>query len=289
VHFGDLFLTGHRGTREGLPCEETLARALGALDRMEKLHAIDFLLFSGNLTAGMRPSDARVLASFLRHVSGRWRVVPGVVEARGVPLGKSEFLHLAKGHDRPFWSWRAARNVRVVGIDTTGDGQSSGVVDEEQLAFLRAEVDAHPHECLLVLTHHPPLAWDDLSLPESFRETHSIENAEEFRFVLEAGGNIKLVLSGHRLRNAVRTSSGIHYITTPSPSLYPAAFREVRVQGRRAKLIYHPVLGSVESARAREKLIASQRARLYNPQMPSTYTDMVLGSARDREGELSLR
>lgn len=293
AHFGDLFLTGFEGALRGLPLADTLGRALSALERVASLRSLDFLLFSGNLVAGARPSDARVLTSFLRRIGRTWRVVAGPADVSGLPLARRDFLRLVDGHgpgpERPWWAWKAGRHARVVGLDTTAPGDPGTVVTEEQLAFLREQVDRHPDDLLIVLTHHPPLPWDDEALPRAYREQRSLDNAMQLRFVLEAGENVRLVLSGCRLRNAVRSSAGLHYVTTPSTAVYPAAFRELHVRGHALELLYHPLLSAAEERKARRELAATPRARDYNPRLPSTYADMVLGSASDRTAALALR
>jgi hypothetical protein len=295
LHAGDLLMTAEPGGYRGLSLTKSIDRAFTAAEKMNALDDIDFILFSGNLIANRRPSDARVLLEFLGMLRHRWFVVPGSAEAAPGTDGleKSEFLDLVTGHGpdegRGFWAVRAQRRVWLLGIDTTLSPTADPGLWDRQLTLLKETVDGRPDELLLVLAHHPPLGPEAPRLRGPWAPEPPDPDREELRFVLEAGENIKMVFAGHRLWNEVRTVSGLHVVTSPSTGLFPAALREVRIRGRRARLLYHPLLSSEDESRAREAAAASGPARKYNPEMPRTFADLLYGTGRDREGVLRLR
>jgi len=295
AHVGGFLLTGKEGRHDGRPLRRTISRALAALERMESILGLDFVLLSGDLIANLDASDARVFLE-VRKAAGRpWLVVPGAAEAAGRPgcLAKKEFLALCEGMGpeagRGWWARKVGRRAQVVGLDTTVEGRARGRVSAEQLSFLRSFIDDHPDELVVVLAHHPPVAAPDANLPAPWRRAHGIENLAEVQFTLEAGENVKLVFSGNCLLNHVHSLSGLHVVTTPSTCLFPAAFREVVIKGRRVDLTYHSLLDREDEARLRADLAASDLARAYNAEVPQALAATLLGGPADRTTRLTLR
>ena len=130
-------------------------------------------------------------------------------------LAKDEFLSHVRNDGRParaFYSFERG-GIRFIVLDACyrPDGTAycrgnffwrNAFLPEEQLAFLRAELDAAKGPCVPVL-HQQLDAEDDTC----------IRNAPDVRAILEKSGKVKCVLQGHLHEGSFREVNGIGYYT----------------------------------------------------------------------------
>ena len=90
--------------------------------------------------------------------------------------------------------------LRLVVLDTTRPGVDRGGLDEEQLAWLEAELAAAPDRLTLLALHHPPIstgsdAWDEICLPAADR--HALAD------VVKRHPQVRRLVAGHVHRTIV--------------------------------------------------------------------------------------
>jgi 3',5'-cyclic-AMP phosphodiesterase len=110
----------------------------------------------------------------------------------------------------------ACGGLRLVACDTTVPGRDDGRLDEERLAWLRAQLAAEPDAPTIVAMHHPPLltgipAFDEIGLPAGDRDALAA--------VLAAAPQVRRVVAGHVHRAAVGALGGCVVVTAPSTNL----------------------------------------------------------------------
>ncbi len=249
AHVGGLLISPSGGTWRRRTLAGSVESAMRLADAINSIPGLDFAMFSGDMIANSGPGDAEALRKFLRSLKRRWFAVPGPAEsAAGGAVAKEDFheivLEAGASACGPFWSAEVARKAWILGIDTGRGEGGSGFVDEDQIEFLRDHIDSNPGDLVLVLCGQPPVAPAGPAEGEEPEWQEGVSNSDEFRFVLEAGENVKMAFSGHLPEGSVRASSGMHIVVTP-PSIPGAeSFTLVRIKGRRARVSAVAVSGS---------------------------------------------
>jgi Icc protein len=103
--------------------------------------------------------------------------------------------------------------VRLVLLDTLLPGEDSGQLDAARLAWLDAELAAHPETPTLVALHHPPLVtgmpvWDGLVLPAADRH--------RLAAVVERHPQVRRLVTGHVHRVMTGEIAGRPVLSVPS-------------------------------------------------------------------------
>lgn len=191
VHLTDIHISAPgRTPLFGLNAADRLTAVFQAIAALELTPA--FIVISGDLTHDGDAEDYR----FLR------RLLDDGSRTLGIPI------HLALGnHDRRaafregylgetaseanyYYSFMHD-GLRVVMLNTQQAGSHLGRIDEEQLAWLRAEL-AEPAQAGTIIIHHHPV----VRTPTSLMDGHLLEDADTLLEELEGRGVIGL-LSGH--------------------------------------------------------------------------------------------
>lgn len=100
--------------------------------------------------------------------------------------------------------------LRLVVLDTSHDNSGTGMLSEEQLAWLQGELAVPVSGGRLLVLHHPP----SVAMPEEFM-SHGLVNSAALRDVI-AGSDIMAILSGHTHQACAATFAGIPHITADS-------------------------------------------------------------------------
>ncbi|MBV8601158.1 MAG: phosphodiesterase, partial [Candidatus Eremiobacteraeota bacterium] len=82
--------------------------------------------------------------------------------------------------------------VRLVGLDTTVDGEHGGVLDEDRLVWLDATLAEEPQKPTLIFMHHPPFRTGIRSM-----DALGFKGVEAFGEVVERNPQIERIVSGH--------------------------------------------------------------------------------------------
>lgn len=279
VHLTDLHLTGETAEEPSLLTDtaRALRHSLAEIERMQP--APDFIVMSGDLTD---QGDAAAYETLKTMIAALPPEMPVVLS-----LGNHDrragfcqvFPHLHADPDRPYCHDRVIGDLHVIALDSLCPGLISGVLDADQIAWLKARLAEHRDRAKLIVVHHPPLldpdqgadAWHALDWPSS----------EALREAL-TGHSVIGVLSGHIHLNRVIHWYGIPVVIgaghhAAADPLAPrdiirlidsAGFAVCTVQpcGLTATFIAHPQTGAelraitTESIRAREAASRSSRS-----------------------------
>jgi 3',5'-cyclic AMP phosphodiesterase CpdA len=188
-----------------------LSAALGTLMRMPQKP--DAVILTGDLTDFGRPGEYAHLAKLLASLNMPFYLMPGNHDDRdhlrdGFPnhgyLGTGEFIQFSI----------KVRDIRIVAIDTTEPGLSSGRLCAARLDWLRAELAADPATPTVVAMHHPPFK----TLIGHMDEIGLLEGGGELESIIAAHPNVKRVICGHLHRTIYTGFAGIVASTAPSPA-----------------------------------------------------------------------
>ena len=107
---------------------------------------------------------------------------------------------------------------------------SQGEVSEEQLQWLKDELDNSKGDIVIIFTHVP--------LIEPFpSEQHRLINSYEVKLLLKKYDNPIIVCSGHYHATKVFQENNVLYVSTPSLVSYPNAFRIINICPHRNKIL----------------------------------------------------
>ena len=210
-----------------------------AIMQVNNTPRLDFVMFTGDMVN--QPQEDQLL-SFIKHanlLSYPWYVVFGNHDiSHGGRLSKKMYLDILNGHSNnycytcPYYSFTPKKGYKVIGLDTIIDYQmtSQGEVSEEQLKWLKNELDHSKHDVIIIFTHVP--------LIEPFpSENHRLRNSYDVKLLLKKYDNPIIVCSGHYHATKIFQEDNILYINTPSLVSYPNAFRLISLCPKRNKIL----------------------------------------------------
>ena len=102
-------------------------------------------------------------------------------------------------------------DVRLLCLDTLKPGSAAGEICAARLAWVEAQLRAHPDDPTLVFLHHPPMA---LGLP--MQDIDRLENGVALLDLLAAIGNVRFIGAGHVHRPVCGSVRGISFATMRS-------------------------------------------------------------------------
>lgn len=193
VHLADTHLPGEKSTLYGAADADGNLQTL--LERLEASGLRpDALLFAGDLVDRGEPEAYARLRGIVEPVAERMGTeivwAPGNHDEReafraGLMTGDAGVT------GTPIRVSRRFGDLRVLVLDTTVPGQHWGVVDDEQLEWLRAELAQPAPGGTLLIAHHPPLPTVlDLAVTVELRRQNELAD-------VILGSDVRAILSGH--------------------------------------------------------------------------------------------
>jgi len=118
-------------------------------------------------------------------------VVPGNHDSRE-PF-RDAFSNLSSMPKEGFIDWaETVEDTRIIGLDTLVEGQGAGLLRQESLNFLEAELSRAMNSAVVVILHHPPLRTGI-----QFMDAIGLGNTADLAQILEQTNADVSVLAGH--------------------------------------------------------------------------------------------
>ena len=274
----------HYSTFESDTSFKLLSNSANMLDdaimQINNTPQLDFVMFTGDMIN--QPQEDQLL-SFIKHanlICYPWYVVFGNHDiSHGGRLSKKMYLDILNGHSNtnycyncPYYSFSPKKGYKVIGLDTIIDYKmtSQGEISEEQLTWLKKELDNSKRDVIIIFTHVPVI--------EPFpSENHRLKNSYELKLLLKKYDNPIVICSGHYHATKIFQEDNILYINTPSLVSYPNAFRIISLSPKRNK-----ILVDVYLKETRLKTLQSQA------KAKGLGSNMLYGSEYDRTNTFEL-
>lgn len=225
----------------------SLQQVIAAINTLEPRPA--FAVLGGDLASPDLLDHHRVWAP--EEYTSSYRLLQDLVGALPCPaymlMGNHDnraAFHHSFGHavatpDAPHYYSFNYQGYHFVALDSLQPGAHGGLIDPEQLLWLRHDLDAARDQPTLVFVHHHPwplgLAWIDAM---------ALHNGEELTRLLQTYPAVRWVICGHVHTDQVMQRDGLTVMTTPStcvqlskvsqtPKILPGppGFRLVQVKG----------------------------------------------------------
>jgi 3',5'-cyclic AMP phosphodiesterase CpdA len=275
---------------------QLLADAVNLINGMADL---DFVMITGDVIDTASRKEVEQYNQIIATLDKPWHFIPGNHDGFVDPNFPEAFLpdeavtliDPRMAEPTPYaqhgwWSRPVADGVQLVGLDSRLAEDWSGVVSEEQLEWLRSELDRHLSDLVILAVHHPLHALGEHNFRGRFPK-FICTNGAEVEALLDEYPNVKIVLSGHHHANHISLANGqgrLH-ICTAALSGYQCVFRIVRLthsdDGWHALVQTHSTAQPEDLKRAYEVALADHMAQEYNPENPSAWVDFCAGRPED--------
>ena len=226
-----------------------------AISQVNNACNIDFVMFTGDM---INTPDEHELLRFIKHANlleKPWYAVFGNHDtACGAALTKALYFDILNGHNpnfcykTPYYSFTPKKGYRVIALDTTIDYKTTcqGEVSEEQLEWLKDELDNSKNDVVLIFMHVP--------LIEPYpNDSHKLVNGYDVKLLLKRYDNPIIVCSGHYHGTKIFQQTNILFVNTPSLVSFPNAFRIINVCPQRNKVVVDVYLKETRLPELQEK------------------------------------
>ena len=173
----------------GIPTRETLSDVLALIQ--SRGEQFDHMVITGDHTHDELPESYQALRRMLDPWWDRIHMVPGNHDDRSlireifadrVPTTAAEFITFSI--DAGAW--------RIIGLDSHRPGEVSGAVSDEQVEWLKGQLDAHGDGPVAIFMHHPPI-----QVGSPWLDALMLQDADRLLEVLSSSPQIQVVSCGH--------------------------------------------------------------------------------------------
>lgn len=211
-----------------------------AVDQINQTPGIDFVMFTGDMINTPYEKELMKFLPYANKLNVPWYAVLGNHDTCvGGYLTKDLYRQILNGHNKNFefskmyYAFSPKKGYKVIGLDAVIDTRitSNGQIDEEQLKWLDKELAKSKNDVVLIFMHHPlvePLKSD----------SHKVLNSDEVLKVINKYKNPIAIFSGHYHTTKITQLGNVLHVSTPSLVSYPNAFRIVRVNSQKNKVIF---------------------------------------------------
>lgn len=256
---------------------------------------LDFVVFIGDMieTPGKDEANWNLFIDVMQTLNCRWDFILGESDLSSVSTQEKMRMFGPdwKGRDldnsAPYWSYNFASNVHLIGLDTSKYNSKTGVVSDDQLQWLKHDLETHKSQFTIVFSHHPLLPPSPYDYRPPFNE-YGIINGAGVREILGGSPYVRLAISGHVPVNAVQKEGNIYYVSCPNLVAYPCAFKVFRVTNDEIRMETPRITYKSLVKKAEKSLQESTLAYHYHKSNPREFVKLCEGSREDNHAVLPL-
>jgi 3',5'-cyclic AMP phosphodiesterase CpdA len=202
---------------------------------------LDFLLIPGDLTQHGEPENHQWLSDRLSQLPYPVYVIPGnhdvpVPEAdhQSISWGAFPAYYRRFGYGQTeslYYCTVIAPGVKLIGLNSNQfdtNGQQTGAVDAEQLAWLESCLAQSEGELVLIMIHHNVLEHFPNQADHPIGQRYMLNQASALLNILRRH-RVQLVFTGHLHVQDIAYRDGLFDITTGSLVSYPHPYRVFRL------------------------------------------------------------
>lgn len=186
-----------------------LRRAITRLHRLELRPSV--VIATGDLVERGSLHEYRRLRSILGELEIPYFLIPGNHDDRTAmrtAFADHAYLHASDTH---FSYAIDAWPIRIIALDSTEPRHVGGYLDDERLAWLDAELSAHPRRSTIIALHHPPFRSGIARM-----DAHGFENVERFGEIVHRHQHVARIITGHVHTVLMRAWNGTIVCSAPS-------------------------------------------------------------------------
>jgi Icc protein len=195
----------------GIPTRELLLDVVAHV--REHAGHVDHLVVTGDHTHDELTVSYEAVREILQPWLGRLWLVPGNHEDRTRLRSTFHDRIGGDGAQRINFAF-ATGEALCLGLDTQVPGQVAGLVDDDQIEWVTAQLEAHRLAAAVLFMHHPPVL---LGVP--WLDRIGLEGRELLQDLLLREPRIRLVCCGHVHHESSTVVGSAMVVTTPSTGL----------------------------------------------------------------------
>lgn len=211
-----------------------------AVSQINEHGDLDFVMITGDLIDKPFEKELRAVLPHVEKINAPWYFAFGNHDrCVGGYLNTLVYLQMLRSANKNFtfkkayYSFTPKKNYKVIVLDDiiTNEITSNGYIDEEQLKWLKKELDRSKNDTVLIFMHVP--------LVEPFASpNHRLRNASTVMSLIESYKNPIGVFQGHYHAAKVVQHDNVLYVSSPALVSYPNAFRLVTVNNYKDKTVF---------------------------------------------------
>jgi len=211
-----------------------------AIAQVNETPNVDFVMFTGDMINTPYQKELMKFLPYANKLKCPWYAVFGNHDISiGGYLSKKLYLDILNSHNKnfsfskPYYSFVPKKGYKVIGLDSIIDDRvtANGNIYAEELKWLDKELSKSKNDTVLIFMHGP--------LVEPLHsQSHTVLNADQVLAVINKHKNPIAIFSGHYHTTKVTKMGNVLHVSTPSLVSYPNAFRIVRVNNQKKKVIF---------------------------------------------------
>lgn len=211
-----------------------------AIDQVNQTPGLDFTMFTGDMINTPYEKELMKFLPIANRLKCPWYAVFGNHDISiGGYLSKQLYLDILNSHNKnfhfskPYYSFVPKKGYKVIGLDSIIDDRitANGKLGEEQLKWLDRELSKSKSDIVLIFMHGPLV--EPLHSPN-----HATLDACKALDIISKYKNPIAVFSGHYHTTKITQTGNVLHVSTPSLVSYPNAFRIVKINNQKKKVIF---------------------------------------------------
>ena len=211
-----------------------------AIDQINEKGDLDFVMITGDLIDKSFEKELRAVLPHLEKLNTPWYFAFGnhdrCVGGYLTTLVYMDMLRNANPNydfKKSYYSFSPKKHFKVIVLDDiiTDEITSNGFMDEEQMKWLKKELDSSKNDVVLIFVHIPVI--EPFASP-----THKLRNATAVKALIESYKNPIGVFQGHYHAAKIIQHDNVLYVNSPALVSYPNAFRTVTVTDSKDKVTF---------------------------------------------------
>ncbi len=211
-----------------------------AVSQINERNDIDFVMFTGDQIDKSFEKELRAFLPHAQKLNAPWYFAFGNHDrCVGGYLTTLVYLEMVRNVNtnfkfkKAYYSFEPKKNYKVIVLDNiiTDEITSNGYIDEEQLKWLKKELDSSKKDTVLIFMHVPVI--EPFASPN-----HKLRNAIALKQLIESYKNPIGVFQGHYHAAKITQHENVLYVSSPALVSYPNAFRIVNVTNYKDKTVF---------------------------------------------------
>ncbi len=303
AHISDIHISS-LGDHDDLLAGRAVEIFADIIDTWNQMSALDFVLIGGDLFDTADLWEFNQFQRVIKTLNKPCYIIPGNHDRRPFEttagLTGQDFSRQfnPQFEQRPanpqaqagYWSQAIRLGVQLIGLDSNRDKDWGGIIDDQQLTWLRYELDQHTDKLVILTIHHPLHSLHAIDDNPNYKN-FVCDNGPELLALLDEHPQVKLVLTAHHhLCKADKLDQRWH-LANPSIVIYPCAYRMIQLTqqstGWHLQWDTYTVVDEDTEAEARQRLWDSLLENNFTAEFAEEYLATVYGQKQDRAGEVT--